>query len=596
MKLKSIYIDGLHNAVNKTYQLNDLVYFYGRNGAGKTTVLNAIQLALLGYIPGTAKNSREAILKHSMDGRITVRLELDNDGSIVTIERKFDSKSTKLTIMPTDYDIQSVVADLELPIFNFNDFINQTANKLKDYFIQNMLPTTEGGLDWPEILKSGLDNVGVEDKDKTIAYGLKLITDVSGSPLEQVVQANKIFKDEQSFNKTELARLQATVDSLIYYSDYAGPKDMNEINTKLLSYGALRDAMIRYESAKQMISKNQEELGLLKQTYDGMGGTDECLKIRDSITAYTNEYVEVKSKIDNFSQSMSELKVKRSNLNAIITQKGICPYTKAKCDSLNLDSVENTISNLDTTISELNRQLTDLSMKLTELENKIRDAKGTLSKFQDMSRQISALENSMAALPEKPDTELTLMEIDKKIQEYDDAKTKLHANQVYDETINNITNLKYKTELNNDALSAWVKLTDINGLQTTLTEKPFEQLADTMSGYIQNMYGDTDLKAKFNVTAKANSFSFGLVRGGKYIAYEQLSSGEKCLYTLALMICIIDSSKSPLKVMLCDDMFDHLDSTAIESTFSTLKQIDHIQFIFAGVKDCQNALDVIIPV
>ena len=84
--------------------------------------------------------------------------------------------------------------------------------------------------------------------------------------------------------------------------------------------------------------------------------------------------------------------------------------------------------------------------------------------------------------------------------------------------------------------------------------------------YIQTMYGSDSLRAKFNISAKANSFSFGLIREDKYIAYDQLSSGEKCLYTLALMICIADNSKCPLKLLLCDDMFDHLDSKAVEGT------------------------------
>ena len=122
MKLKSIYIDGLHNAVNKTYQLNDLVYFYGRNGAGKTTVLYAIQLALLGYIPGVHKN-RESILKHSKNGHIVVKLDLEDVGNTITIERKYDSKSSKVTIVPETFDIKSIISDIELPIFNFNDFI-----------------------------------------------------------------------------------------------------------------------------------------------------------------------------------------------------------------------------------------------------------------------------------------------------------------------------------------------------------------------------------------------------------------------------------------------------------------------------------------
>ena len=110
------------------------------------------------------------------------------------------------------------------------------------------------------------------------------------------------------------------------------------------------------------------------------------------------------------------------------------------------------------------------------------------------------------------------------------------------------------------------------------------------------MYGDKDLTAQFNISNKANSFSFGLMRNGIYIPYDLLSSGEKCLYTLALMICITNRSKSPLKLLLLDDAFDHLDPQTIENTFTTLKNIPDIQFIFAGVQMCQSATDIVLPV
>jgi DNA repair exonuclease SbcCD ATPase subunit len=62
------------------------------------------------------------------------------------------------------------------------------------------------------------------------------------------------------------------------------------------------------------------------------------------------------------------------------------------------------------------------------------------------------------------------------------------------------------------------------------------------------------------------------------------------------MICIINNSKSSLKVLLLDDAFDHLDSNAIENTFATLKNVKDIQFIFAGVKSCDNAKDILLQV
>jgi DNA repair exonuclease SbcCD ATPase subunit len=126
--------------------------------------------------------------------------------------------------------------------------------------------------------------------------------------------------------------------------------------------------------------------------------------------------------------------------------------------------------------------------------------------------------------------------------------------------------------------------------------KPFEELADNMTDIIRKMYKKDDIVAKFNISGKANSFTFGLIRNGTYIPYDLLSSGEKCLYTLALMICITNTNKSPLRLMICDDMFDHLDSTTIESTFDILGTINDIQFIFAGVKPCKNAEKYILKI
>lgn len=594
MKIKSIYIDGLHNASARTYELNDLNYLYGRNGVGKSTVLYAIQLALLGYIPGVHK-SREAILKHSQDGKVTVKLVLDDNGTPITIERTY-GKSTVTNITPDGYDIKSTISDLELPIFNFSEFVGQTANKLKDYFIQNVLPTTGGDLDWKEILTSGLSDVVAENSEELLTYGLGLVTDVSGSPLEQVVAANKKFKEEQTFNKSELSRLQGTVDSLIYYSDYTGPRNMDEITSNLLQLNIIRDAIIKYESANNQISAGKEELSRLEKTYADMGGKETYLQLKEDLNTYTADNVNLRGKITNLGQNMSDLKARKGNLENTLHTNGVCPYTQIPCDNIKPETVAAELSSLNLSISELNRQLTDLSMKSSDLENKIQQVRTTLTKMQTVIGQITALRNSMQSLPEKPTTDKTLADVEADIRQYEDAKMKLQANLVYDETIEKITNMKYQTELNNKALAAWIKLTDINGLQTELTIKPFEQLAEKMTGYIQNMYGDDSLQAKFDISTKANSFSFGMLRNNKYVAYEQLSSGEKCLYSLALMICIIDGSSSPLKLLLCDDMFDHLDDQAVENTFTALKKISGVQFVLAGVKDCNSASDVKITI
>ena len=116
MKLQSITIEGMHNVTRKTYQLKDLTYFYGKNGAGKTTILNAIQLALLGYIPGTSKTN-ESIFRHSNNHTMAVTLVLDDSTKIRRIWTKSGNKiSSSVEVIP-EVDLKSIIDNDLLEIF-----------------------------------------------------------------------------------------------------------------------------------------------------------------------------------------------------------------------------------------------------------------------------------------------------------------------------------------------------------------------------------------------------------------------------------------------------------------------------------------------
>ena len=596
MNIESIYIDGLHNAVNKTYQFSDIAYLYGRNGAGKSTVLQAIQLALLGYIPGTAKNSREALLRHSPRKKIVVRLSLSDNGQAVTVERVIDEKATKVSTIPSDFDIADIISELELPIFNFNDFVGQTANKLKEYFIKNILPTANGQLDWKQILTESILDCNFQDRDAIIDYGMSIIKDVDGSVLDQVISANEKFKAEQSFNKSELQRLQNTIDSLIYYDDYAGPTNLQEIESNLLSLNAIRDQLIKYTSAANATQAAKDEFARLEKDIKDLGGKDAYDAMNKLLAEMKQHQSELSVEIANKNSEISASKALDAASDSIINSKGLCPYTKEECKSIisKIDVMRNDAVQRKADMMEANAQLDKLNKDYASLQTSIRQCESRIQDFQTTWNRLVTIQKTMGDLPQKPNTDKSIQELDAEISLLTNNKTKLQANIKYNETIDTITKLKFESELQGKALANWVKKTDTNGLQTTLMINPFDELAKTMTGYIQKMYGNDKLKAHFNISNKANSFSFGLIRDSIYIPYDLLSSGEKCLYTLALMICITHNNKSPLKLLLCDDMFDHLDSNAIESTFTALKEIDSIQFIFAGVKDCEKARDIMV--
>lgn len=597
MKIKSVYIDGLHTVHDKTYTFEDITYLHGRNGAGKSTILNAIQFALLGYIPGTSK-TKAAILRHSKDNKIVVKIVLDDNGQEIKINRILTENLNTVNITPEGYDIASVTAELELPIFNFNEFVGQTANKLKDYFIQNILPINNGTIDWDTVLKEPIKDIKCDNKDTIIQEKLATLAGLSGDPLSQTVQANQIFKDEQAACNAELKSLQGAIDSLIFYDDYTGPTNVEQLDDQIRELSLLKDSVIAYRSAEMQAASVHDKLYAAQKELDELNviGGAELFEQGMKDTSVMCE--DLSNKMQDIKDEMREIDNRINARKFVVNGKGHCQYTGSICKDMlaNAEKFAIEIKELSDKKAQLQETCktyeTDYTIKNAQFET----ARNNLNRWNTLTSQIDSLKSMISSMPAKPATDKSDIELAQEIKVLQDNKMKAFANQKYNSTIDELTKKKFDLELELAIYKAWVKATDVNGLQTEIMKQPFNKLADKMTQYIQTMYGNDSLKAHFNVEAKANSFTFGLIRDNKYIQYDLLSSGEKCLYTLALMICIIDNSKSPLKVVLLDDALDNLDDVAIENTFTALKNITNIQFILAGVKHSDNAIDVTVNI
>lgn len=596
MKIKSIYIDGLHNTNNTTYNLNDLTYFYGRNGSGKSTILNAIQFALLGYIPGTAK-TKAAILRHSNSGKITVKLTLCDDNTTVEITRILTANLSSTTIIPENYDIASVIKDIELPIFNFDEFVGQTANKLKEYFIKNILPTNNGNIQWTALLTDAVKDIHIDDKATLLGKWINKMSGLSGTPLDQAVSANTLFKEEKAACESELKSLQGAIDSLIFYDDYTGITDISVIDDKIREANLLRDSVVAYRTAQiqaERVSKElmdaSDRLNALKSAHP----IEELTKERKDLTEIC---MELSDKIKDYEGQLNQINYEIKTKERIVNGNGICQYSGKPCSEILMSAQFSTdINTLKETFTKLQTDKNNLTAEYTSKMSRFEAVSDHINDYHALSDKVAHLTSLLVNLPSKPDTDKTDIELAQEIKMLQDDRAKVIANQKYNETIDDLTARKAALELELSMIKAWVKVTDTNNLQTQIMQQPFQELADKMTKYIQTMYSRNDITANFIVSEKANSFSFGLNRGSQYISYDLLSSGEKCLYAIALMICIIDNSTSPLKVLMLDDSLDNLDDIAIESTFKSLKNINNIQFIMAGVKYCDNAQDILMEV
>lgn len=605
MKIKSIKIEGFHNVVCTTYTFDsNLVYLLGPNGAGKSTILEAIQLALLGYIPNTNK-TKSAIFQHANNHTMAVTLVLDDNGNDVTIQRiwtgnKSDVK-TSVTIEPVTYSIEHLISDMELPIFNFNEFVGMTANKLKDWFIKFLPNQDIPELDWEHVLTQSLVDADKErPDDEFVSATLRQLNMDKDRGNESLQRANTYLSSMLSMEQANLKRLEGTIQSLVFYEDidvnYSLPKVLDEIaQLKSTKDNVLLGTQIHENNLRIM-----ESIRALDLDYSDYDKDPRYSMLSEGVDKLTNEIAQLNSdrqvycdSISEINDTISSIKAEIRQLDSIIDKQGICPYTDTKCDTIStlIDSLKNDRLKYTTELDACTQKYTELNDMINTNHAKISQlttSKTAMMQEMDTIRQNYANANRLVSMvvPEIEYPDIPVSSIDARLNELLDIQVKLNVNDQYRNMIDKLVSEKYKTEARIAACKVWIKTTGVNGLQAE-SDAQFVQFGIQMDKFISKLFG-SDTHAAFNVTTKANSFSFGISRTGNYIPYSMLSSGEKCMYMLSMMLCLVAYSESSLKLILVDDLFDHLDSENMRNLLESLYTVDDIQMIFAGVKEISS--------
>lgn len=594
MKIRSVEIEGMHKVNKQKYEFNNnITYLIGPNGAGKSTILEAIQLALLGYIPGYSKKN-DAIMKHSANKLMSVELTLDNNAKIErTWMRDKTSVKSSLSTTGINYDkneedgIQFLIGNATLPVFDFNEFRSMTANNLKDWFI-NFLPPSSESIDIAAELIKGLDGRKLP-YESLIEDVKERLNNSDKSALEVVRELHTLFKENQSYYKGQIDKLTGTIQSLIRYDDEE-VVDESEVNAKLAKYSILKDQVIKYNAEVSLRQNTLKSLEALKASLPAPSINED-----ERIAGLKKSIEELQKKIDVLKIDYSDLQTEITELErqkSLLPRAGsTCPYTNEHCDiaAKLVEETKEQVAELDKQIAFKREEMKDCdSSKWSALQAEALQLTAELGTIQAQYDKLASMEIQLKnCTTSEPPTDLTLEQINTEINRLNESLIHIAANKRYDELSSKVANDKFRLESELEIYKIWTKLTDANGLQTTLMNKPFEDLAEEMSSYLTKMF-NAETAAQFNLVNKANSFSFGLNRKGQYIEFDYLSSGERCLFTLALILCILDKSQSQIKTILIDDILDHLDTDNASYLFDALKNIEDVQFILAGVKECSD--------
>lgn len=582
MKLKSITIKNMHKVKSKTYDLSNITYFYGKNGAGKSTILQAIQLALLGYIPGYNKTNA-SIFKHSNSNTMYVKLELEDNYYIERTYQKLKSTITCDVVenLPEGLDSKSLVSELELPIFNFSDLVNQSSNQLKKWFI-DFLPKSAGSLDWESILSKNIpvSNIDFQDFIKTtLSADCFKIDGVDG-----VIQVNNYLKALLSAKTEDSKRAINTLQSLIYDEDiYDCGETIESVQNELESLTNLLNHLSTQEANHNHNKYIIDQLNMYPRLCNNILDDPNYARITNRLNTLESEQARYLDKQNQIKQ----LKFECEAINKLQSTQGKCSYLNCDCDKLSekIEELSKKYASMSKDIKILETQCCEFFTELSELQHDKAHIENKYNQQEKLKLQLRQVD---------PDYNIEYLKNTKlKIHRTQELLVKLIANQKYEQLKTKLEKDKAKIEFEIQCLKEWIKITDANHIQNDLMQAPFIQLSDKISSYVQNLFNCTDYVAKFNLSSKSNDFNFGIydTKQDIYVPYDLLSSGEKCIFAISLMLALIDESSCMCKFILIDDMLDHLDDDKIKILLNAFEsKIQNIQLISAGVKPYAGAV------
>lgn len=621
MKIKSIRISGMRKLTDEVYNMQKINYIMGKNGSGKSTIIDAIRLSILGYIPGTPKQLKK-IMENSNSHSMSTAVVLEGPDGDVTIRRmwirKGQSVEQHVETVPEKYDIESLISGIELPVYNFDEMLSKSANDQKDYFIKNILSgsdTKSGLVDKikDKIKETNLDPKYTSKLEEDLVSHAEEFIGTSDSEVASVQLLNKYLKERQSATKAQIAEAEKTLSTLVKVDEDETFRSSEELNDliklkndeiyKCKAHDADVSAMKRWEISAGDLLSEVEAFDINSDTKDSAeyAALIEARKSYDRSVQDTNSKIsEISEKINSIRDQISDLKSDISNFDKTISSGGVCQYTKQVCPEIAkmIDDLkeqrlekEKKLAPLNDMMSELTDEKSKLQKDMNSLGDMLTEPQAAYDELSKKYIKLKALKTSKPATSKYEGKQLDILE--NELEELNGELSKAVQAETYEKLHNKLLTEKAQYEVDLEIVKILIKYTGPNELQNTLMEEPFKDFAKKMTKYVSKLLGDEQLEAAFNLSTSANSFSFGVTRGGGYIPYQTLSSGEKCLYMIAFAITIMNHVKNrgELDVILLDDVLDHLDNKNASYVFENLVELNlDTEFIMAGVVGCTNKL------
>ncbi len=635
MRLREVELQNIRSHVHTKVEFDEgITVFTGRTGAGKSTILMAIEYALFGSQSGI---SGKALLRRNAKlGKISLVFEEDGkEYKIVRALRRvgdsvtFDSNESgfycdgrKITIMTRMQDLNAKVIDILGYPKNVNPReLFEALSYAKQDEIRNLIEMK------PEMRQQYIDRILQIDKYQTVYDGMRELLSYLRLKLDSLRERTK-----------EIDKLEKELGELIILLEQTR-KEKEETIEKLKElvnerkkiekeYSSISEKLKELEERKREYERNKTKLEMLKETIEKLKKEIESIKVERVEKPKTEEIrlklTETEAELRSSERKLNELRAELENIRSL---SGICPKCKQRVDEVHKDrlvrelmeeinSKEGKIKALKDSVMKLRNELRKemekeeryreylLNVKRKdEKENRLRELNQELmsiklvevpeyekvkEEFERISEsrtkllaEVSALNAKVSELGRKEEELTKLVEEKKRIIE--EARTAVREA----EKVSNLLSLLQRLREDIRKIREVVRLTFLEEFRQEFMRR-FEEIRKYDEEYV------VDIKENYEPVAYS---------GRQEVPISHLSGGEKTSVALAYRLALAKiaaeiSNVRQAEILILDEPttgFDREDIKTLPEVLRNLKSIPQI-IIVTHEELLKEAADVLYEV
>ena len=484
-----------------------LFQIVGENGAGKTTISQVIAFALYGKVEGKKLGD----IPNRINGHAWVRIEFENNGKIITVERGLEPSIFTLSINGIPYDqagnvnVQTYLADdlIGIPYYVFNNTISLSINDFKSF-----------------VKMSPQDKRAIIDK----IFGFNILN-----------QMRELLKGEIRKIKESLDTLSGSLS--------ATESTINKSTEEMENLLGQMDEDIKNQTSE--LNKSLESFQKLQVLHSGKidAFKEEETKLADLIYTSTKELLEIKGKVESLEKGLK------------LYESDMCPTCES---SLTGEFHEHKKSIMETDLDLSKDKLDEAELVIIKLREKESEMKKTKIDLQDKNNKISQ----------------RIRDILRDIELLDDKKNDVQVRSL-EKIIKNLETERDKIKgdvFKSAEKNAWVKTLDDILSEKGVKQMAIKTILPSLNSEIMDLLEalHLDYQVVFDDEFKASIYQMGIE-----IPVQTLSTGEMKKVDFVVLIAIMKLMKlkfSSINLLFLDELFSSVDPDGVTSILRVLQK------------------------